>query len=223
MSTFASLFYDGIIPASPTQTDTQRIFPCNVTISDDVITVDYFSTYDKNVKLGSRSMKINEAKLGEKKTVSITIMVATLNAPTVVIKNDSSAFTLVHFGDFPGKKLMGKKAQTADLDEITTAIFNTNNTEPATSKPEPEWFQVDKEAQTSSKSSLKINIGMKKILAYIVAAIIAGVILGIALGSAIKGDRTSDIYDDNGNGRYDSEDVFGDNAEGWLEYAESFD
>lgn len=223
MTTFKSLFYEGIIPANPTQADTQRVYPCNVNISDGIIAIDYFSTYDKNVKLGSFSMKIDEAEIGEKKSVSINIMVVTLNAPTVVIKNDSSAFTLVHFGDFPGKKLMGKKAQTADLDEITTAIFNTNNTKPATSKPEPEWFQVDEETQTSSKSSLKINIGKKKIMAFIVAAIIAGVILGVALGSALKGDRTSDIYDDNGNGRYDSEDVFGDNAEGWLEYAESFD
>lgn len=223
MAVFKSLFYEGAIPAKPTQADIQRVYPCDINISDGLIDIDYFSTFDKKVKLGSYSMKIDEAEIVEKKSVNINIMVVTLNAPTVVIKNNSSVFTLVDYGDYPGKKLMGKKAQTANLDEITTAIFKTKHSEPSDSKPESNLLQVDDTYQLPSNKRFKIKISKKKIIALIVAGILAGIVLGVAISNAFERDRTADIYDDNGNGRYDPEDVFGENYEGWLEFADTLD
>ena len=64
---------------------------------------------------------------------------------------------------------------------------------------------------------------IKSIILYIILAVVVGLVMSCTVIKSLEEDRTANIYDDNGNGRYDSEDVFGDNADGWLEYAESFD
>lgn len=223
MSIFASIFYEGTIPSNPSQADTQRMYPCNVIIENGLINVDYFSTYNKNVKMGSFSTKLDEIEIAEKKAITTNIMGVTINFPTVVLKNTTSTFTLANFCDFPGKKLMGKKAQTADLAEITTAILGAKNISQIDSDSKTETRQVNDEVHTSFDIKTKFHINKKAIIAFIVAIVLACIFLIIVISSALGNNKTSDIYDDNGNGRYDSEDVFGDNADGWLEYAESFD
>ena len=119
MSVFASLFYEGTLPSTLTQADAQKVYPCNVNLSNDLVTIDYFSSYKKNNKLGSVSLKVSEFEVVEEKAASFMF---TINA--VVMKDASSTITLATFGNFPGKKLLGKQARTDELNEITAAILN---------------------------------------------------------------------------------------------------
>ena len=59
-----------------------------------------------------------------------------------------------------------------------------------------------------------------KIVAFILG-VVCFLLAGYTYAERAPKDPTSEIYDDNGNGRYDPEDVFGENYEGWIEFAQN--
>lgn len=83
--------------------------------------------------------------------------------------------------------------------------------------------ELAKRCAKDENESLHIGEMTKKNTRRSLIAIVCFIVISvIIIVSVICGDSTStsNIYDDDGNGRYDPEDVFGENYEAWLEYAD---
>lgn len=74
MAMFSSLFYEGALSEGLSQSATQRIYPCNVNISDGIIAIDYYPSYKKDNKLGSFTMNLSDATVGGKRNFSIAMI-----------------------------------------------------------------------------------------------------------------------------------------------------
>lgn len=188
MSYFASIFYEGIVPANPTTEHTQKMYPCDINISNGTINVDYFSSYKKNNKLGSASMDISGANIGESRSFPISM----LTLQIVTVDNGTKAFTFATFGKFPGKKLLGKQVQTAELNEITNAIHNAKKTmetqaPQATNNATPQTSQNNNDVIYSYHGARGRHLSVYKDKCVIKTKVTAG---SIFTGNATDGEKT---------------------------------